>query len=341
MAYRAGAEIIGNEFLDTHSTWADYPVYGLPGASRGRRGKLQEAWRRMRRRIVNAEEDELFLGGRSYYPSLDFEAHAGRAPIFMEMNVDTAKQLGVDHRIRVLGGAASGMSIHTAEGIWSINTKCAANLPGLYAAGDSLGTMQVGAVYSGVGFALAGASVTGTRAGVSAAEYSSQAEKPTVDEEELAKLKKVTHAPIERKGGFSPKWVTQALQNITRPYYILYIKHEKRMEAALTLLEFLRDHLVPKLKANDPHELRLAHETKNMILAAEMKLRSSLYRTESRGWFYREDYPRRDDSNWLAWVILREENDKMKLSKRPIPKEWWPDLSKPYEERYPVRFPGE
>jgi hypothetical protein len=43
----------------------------------------------------------------------------------------------------------------------------------------------------------------------------------------------------------------------------------------------------------------------------------------------------------LAWVILREENDKMKLSKRPIPKEWWPDLSKPYEERYPVRFPGE
>ncbi|MCK4953468.1 FAD-binding protein, partial [Candidatus Bathyarchaeota archaeon] len=99
--------------------------------------------------------------------------------------------------------------------------------------------------------------------------------------------------------------------------------------------------LVPKLKANNPHELRLAHETKNMILNAEMKLRSSLYRTESRGCHYREDYPRRDDPNWLAWVILKEENDKMKLSKRPIPKEWWPDLSKPYEERYPIRFPGE
>jgi hypothetical protein len=31
----------------------------------------------------------------------------------------------------------------------------------------------------------------------------------------------------------------------------------------------------------------------------------------------------------------------MKLLKEPIPKEWWPDLSKPYEERYPIRFPGE
>jgi len=27
--------------------------------------------------------------------------------------------------------------------------------------------------------------------------------------------------------------------------------------------------------------------------------------------------------------------------KEPVPKEWWPDLSKPYKERYPERFPGE
>jgi succinate dehydrogenase/fumarate reductase flavoprotein subunit len=103
----------------------------------------------------------------------------------------------------------------------------------------------------------------------------------------------------------------------------------------------MRDHLVPKLTAKDPHELRLAHETKNMVLNAEMRLRSSLFRTESRGCHYREDYPQRDDCNWLAWVKLKKEDGKMKVLKEPIPKEWWPDLSKPYEERYPVRLPGE
>ena len=30
---------------------------------------------------------------------------------------------------------------------------------------------------------------------------------------------------------------------------------------------------------------------------------------------------------------------RMKLIKEPIPEEWKPDLSKPYEERYPFKFP--
>jgi succinate dehydrogenase/fumarate reductase flavoprotein subunit len=125
------------------------------------------------------------------------------------------------------------------------------------------------------------------------------------------------------------------------PYFVMYIKHGDRLQATLALVEFLRDHLVPKLYATDPHELRLVHETTNMVLNAEMRLRASLFRTESRGCHYREDYPRRVDPDWLAWVLLKEEQGEMKLWKKPIPKEWWPDLSTPYVERYPVRFPGE
>jgi hypothetical protein len=43
----------------------------------------------------------------------------------------------------------------------------------------------------------------------------------------------------------------------------------------------------------------------------------------------------------LVWVKLEENEDGMKLSKVPIPKEWWPDLGESYRERYPKRFPGE
>jgi hypothetical protein len=72
-----------------------------------------------------------------------------------------------------------------------------------------------------------------------------------------------------------------------------------------------------------------------------MMLRSALYRTESRGVHYREDYPRRDDPAWLAWVKVKEKNGQMTVEKTPLPEAWWPDLTKAYTERYPLRYKGE
>jgi len=337
MAYRAGAEIIGKEFVSPSRTRGDSP--GWPPSyimfSRGPALVMQKGSGPVRK-LVNAEGDEVPYRGVAWHGGLDanYEVHAGRAPLF---NVDASGRKTMAGG----GGAFGGMHGHATDGICPVNTKCATSVPGLYAAGDSMGTVFVGAAYSGFGFATAYASVSGARAGVAASEYALQLENLVIDEAELTRAKKIVKLPVERKGGFSPRWVTYILQNTLMPYYIMYIKHGERMQATLTLVEFIRDHLVPKLTARDTHELRLAHETKNMVLNAEMKLRASILRTESRGNHYREDYPRRDDPNWLAWVILKEEDGKMKAFKKPIPKEWWPDLSKPYEERYPMRFPGE
>ena len=101
-----------------------------------------------------------------------------------------------------------------------------------------------------------------------------------------------------------------------------YVKKQDRLEAALANIEFLRDHFAPNLMAVDTHDLRRAQETKNMILNAEMKLRASLFRTESRGAHYREDFPEKDDKNWLAWVLISQDGDRMKLTKKPVPNEW-------------------
>ncbi|MFC1909435.1 FAD-dependent oxidoreductase [Chloroflexota bacterium] len=336
MAYRAGAEIIGKEFLSPHSPSPEHP--GWPPMylifSSGHSAALPGGW--IDRKLVNAEGDEVPSRGMAWHGWIDaeYEAHAGRAPLFKE---DTR-----GNRLAVGGPGAHGSMLgHATGGIYPVNDNCAANIDGLFAAGDSLGTSFVGASYSGFGFATMYASVSGTRAGLGAAEYALQAAKLEVDDELLAGLKKRLIAPLERKGGFSPRWVTQILQNTLLPYFVLYIKKEDRMRTALSTVEFLRDHIVPKMYARDDHELRLVHETNNMVTNAEMKLRASLFRTESRGNHYREDYPKRDDPSWLAWVMLKEENGEMKTFKELLPEEWHPDMSKTYEERYPMRFPEE
>ncbi len=324
MAYRAGAAITGKEFVDPHSTTAENP--------RPRTLGERPPGPPPRRRILNAEGQEV-PGRGTLFINLEFEAHAGRAPVAFE-NPDGSKT-------EVVGGSASGMSVHKAEGVWPADTDCSTSIPGLYAAGDNLGTMQSGAVYATIGMSFMGASVTGARAGQAAAAYARQVDPLDVSADIVAELRQVVFAPAERRGGFGSRWVTQLLQNAMIPYYVMYIKKGDRLQATLKLVEFMRDHLVPKLIARDAHELRLAHETRNMVLNAEMRLRASLLRTESRGCHYREDYPRREDPEWLAWVLLKEDDGRMVAYRKPVPREWWPDLSTPYEERYPARFPAE
>ena len=56
---------------------------------------------------------------------------------------------------------------------------------------------------------------------------------------------------------------------------------------------------------------------------------------------FREDFPYRDDVNWLAWTKIICKDGQMTPVKVPIPDEWHPDKDELYESRYPYRFPGE
>lgn len=216
-----------------------------------------------------------------------------------------------------VGGSSAGMSIHKAEGLVPINERCESNIPGLYAAGDALGSYMVGAIYTQIGSSLAGSAVQGAIAGETAAEYSRNIEKPVVGKKMITQLQEEILAPLKRDAGYSPAWVTQTLQGIMIPNFILYIQKENLMKAALAYIEELRDHHMPMLRASDMHELRLAHETANMIISAEMKLRASLMRTESRLSHYRLDYPEVDYDNWEAWINLYKGADgNMKLEKQ-------------------------
>ncbi len=217
----------------------------------------------------------------------------------------------------VVGGSSAGMSIHKAEGLVPINDQCESNIRGLYAAGDALGSYMAGAIYTQIGSSLAGSAVQGGIAGRAAAKYSEKVKMPQISAHQKTEIEEDMLAPLKREAGYSPAYVTQTLQGVMIPNFVLYIKKENMMKAALTYVEELRDHHLPMLRAADMHELRLAHETKNMIISAEMKMRASLMRTESRCSHYRLDYPNLDHENWEAWInIFKGDDGEMKLEKQ-------------------------
>ena len=63
-----------------------------------------------------------------------------------------------------------------------------------------------------------------------------------------------------------------------------------------------------------------AIELDNLIGQAAVVLHSALYRTESRGAHAREDYPNRDDKNWMKHTLvwLDPETGKVAIDYRPV-----------------------
>ena len=114
-----------------------------------------------------------------------------------------------------------------------------------------------------------------------------------------------------------------------------------QMEAALTQVDYMRDHVAPKLCASSSHDLRLCMEVRHKILSAELKLRASLFRAESRGTHYRADVPYRRDEDYLCAVTLRQGESGIELEKHPVPDEWTGESSAAYTDRYHYYFPGE
>lgn len=330
MAYKVGAEISGKEFIDFHWThWED------PG----------DAYSNWKREWGMFHASAYTAGGRGGPDAVGMakQAHEGNVPSKMGRPGGRPSPGGEKDRkprgfpggsftppgcrsldLPIVGGATAGMAPHKCEGIFPKDNSFASSIPGLFAAGDGLCTY--GASYcGGMGSSSSGSATQGGRAGRNAAEYAKNIKAVSVSDSQILAIKKSIFEPRFREKGYSPEWVTQVLQGAMVPYYVLYIKKQDRLQAALENIKFMRAHFAPNLLANDTHELRLAHETRNMLLNAEMKLRASLFRTESRGAHYREDYPYKDDKNWLAWVIISKDGDNMKLAKRPIPDAWKPE----------------
>lgn len=130
-------------------------------------------------------------------------------------------------------------------------------------------------------------------------------------------------APLSRKGGHRAKEVIALIQQAMAPAELSVYMSAERMDKAEKIIEKAEEYS-RELSALDFHDLLACHEAEAMVLSAKMHYAAARLRTESRGWFLREDYPETDNDNWLKWIIIKNENGKMTFSTENVPIEKYP-----------------
>ncbi|WED23365.1 FAD-binding protein [Vibrio sp. JC009] len=350
MAIRVGAEISGKEFNDAHpakeANYLDESKLSSASGDATSKKTVLDFGGGPPSQDGPLNPDELDSGKLGLRTDSAIGVSLGGQPIDEKYNLGPGgtppleSGAGTDAPTR-MGFSTVGMGNHKGEGVFPHDINGRSSVEGLWAAGDAMCSMQNGAGYAGFGSSSSGSSVQGARSGWAAAEYVKTQPAPSVSKERLEQMKQEMFAPINNKKGYSPAWITRIMQGAMFPYFIMYVKEQSRMENALQQIKYLQT-FVDKMKVDNFHDLRNAIETRNMLLNAEMKLIAGLARKESRGTHYREDYPYRDDKNFLAWVklSLNEEGD-VKHEMHPIPEKWHPDPSLTYREKYGFAYPNE
>ena len=107
----------------------------------------------------------------------------------------------------------------------------------------------------------------------------------------------------ESSSGYEVSAVKKELQEVMQNYFGVFRRGDY-MEKGVSALDDIRDkienlHLKDKSAAFNTNRVE-AIELQNLFEVAEATAISSLQRTESRGAHAREDYPDRDDENWLC-----------------------------------------
>jgi succinate dehydrogenase / fumarate reductase, flavoprotein subunit len=343
-AYRAGAEMRSAEFgpyLQFANKRSKLPIMGAQEALYNAKGENIS-----KRFVVEGEPDISPMAAVVWYE----EMKAGNGPIYTRHAENSflqnaamvgehtiwkrpfhdrfhdklkAKAVAVDGRgeeAEVFPGCVGELSPIRVD-------RCmATSVSGLYAIGAAsyTGSAMPGAVPAPPGrwhgSGLFGTTWMGMRVGPHAAAYAAAADEVLIDAGQAEALKERFSAPSRRVAGIHPLDLVKAIQAAFNPIGYSVYKSQERMEEALGMIHEVKEKL-GRLAAADPHHLVACNEVASMVLSAELFYRASLERKESRGWHLREDYPQRDDSNWLKWIVLKEKNGEMALSTEDVPLE--------------------
>jgi succinate dehydrogenase / fumarate reductase flavoprotein subunit len=193
-------------------------------------------------------------------------------------------------------------------------------LPGLYAAGECACVSVHGGNRLGCN-SLLDLVVFGKHAGLRAAEYSKQAGFQKLPEDAEAGVKARFDAIRHGSGKENAFDISSEMKKVMFDYVGIY-RTEKDMQSAIEKVRELQERY-KHVKVTDTGkifntELISAWELGCMLDLAEAIAVCALNRKESRGGHSREDYPKRDDKEWLKHTLISKIDGQLKISYKPV-----------------------
>ncbi len=354
MALRAGAQIMGMEFC-THSRMNAYNDHYRFGGSSLLQGLGARFINGLGKEFIGVYDPELKNRAKLAWVCMAIakECFEGRGPVYLDMTPFTPRQLalaesllpsqmrnfertGVDvlkQPIRIT--PVVSIASPSGQAGLRVDTSCRSNVPGLFAGGSASKNLVHG-TYAIGGINLAYCNTSGYRAGESAGKAAAETKQIAPDRAQVARLKRAAMAPSGRKG-WAPDEVMHRVHRDILTAGVIMFKNPARLKSAL---KEVRELATEPLAASDPHELAKVHEVRNILTMVELTLAASLMRTESRDSHFREDFPYRDDLNWLKWIGASvTPAGKPKLETVPVPYERY--KFQPKERKlipYPIQY---
>lgn len=185
---------------------------------------------------------------------------------------------------------------------------------GLYAAGECACVSVHGANRLGCN-SLLDTLVFGRRCGLAMKKDIPEIEHDPVSDEPLKKGKEMIASLLERKGSEKIDGVRRNMQLVMMDYCSVFRDEEglnKGIENIRLLKTRFNDVEIVNKGRNFNYELMEAVELGHQLDLAEVILLSALHRKESRGAHFREDFPARDDKNFLKHTFFFREAPEVK-----------------------------
>jgi succinate dehydrogenase / fumarate reductase flavoprotein subunit len=163
--------------------------------------------------------------------------------------------------------------------------------------------------------------VFGKHAGLKAAEYVKQADFAKLPADAEADSRSQFDALRNGSGKENAFDIATEMKKIMFEDVGIY-RNEKGMKEAIEKVGTLKERL-KHVRVTDTGkifntELLNAWELGNMLEVAEVVAECALNRRESRGGHSREDYPERDDKEWLKHTLVWKKDDKTVLDYKPV-----------------------
>ncbi|GAA3065850.1 MULTISPECIES: succinate dehydrogenase flavoprotein subunit [Actinomycetes] len=182
-------------------------------------------------------------------------------------------------------------------------------VPGLYAAGEVACVSVHGSNRLGTN-SLLDINVFGKRAGIAAAEYAATAEFVELPENPTARTEEMLATVRNGNGGERVAAIRAELQE-TMDANMQVFRSEETIKEALGVIEDLRERY-QQVQIQDKGrrfnlDLLEAVELGFLLDMAEVMTVAALHRQESRGGHYREDFPDRDDENFMLHSMLYQD----------------------------------